>query len=90
MSDAFLDSFDDVIDLEIENFEVVFDEVDELNDEMIDEMIDKILSLSLLKFRLEASLIIFFAWCWRTCSCNLLFDSKTSSHCLQTTFLQID
>ena len=56
----FLDRFENVIDLEIENFEIVFDEiVVEIVDE-VDEIVVEILSLSLLKFRLETILIIFF------------------------------
>ena len=61
--DEFLDRFEDVIDLEIENFEVVFDEVVveivEIVDE-IDEIVVEILSLSLLKLRSEAILTTFF------------------------------
>ena len=58
--DEFLDRFEDVTDLEIENFEVVFDEiVVEIVDE-VDKIVVEILSFSLLKLRFEASLIIFF------------------------------
>ena len=60
MNDTFFDSFDDVIDLEIENFEIVFDEIVEIVNE-VDKIVVELLSLSLLKLRLEATLIIFFA-----------------------------
>ena len=83
----FLVCSENVTDLNIEIFDVVFDE---MFDEVVCEIVDKIveiLSLFLLKFRLE-TLIIFVAWCWRMCSWNLLFDSKIFSHCLQTTFRQ--
>ena len=94
----FLDRSWYVIDLNIENFEVLFDEVDEINEvdkvnvKTVDEIVDEILFFSLWKFRFEATLTIFlfinFVWCWRTCSCNLFLESKIFSHCLQTTFWQ--
>ena len=55
-----VDRSESVIDLEIENFEVVFDEiVVEIVDE-VDEIVVEILSFSLLKFRLETFLTFFF------------------------------
>ena len=65
--DEFLDRFENVIDLDIENFVVVFDEivveideiVNKIVDEIVDKIVDEILSFSLLKFRFE-TLIIFF------------------------------
>ena len=75
--------FENVIDLNIEIFDVVVDEI-------IDWIVCEILFFSLLKFRLETTLFIFFVvWCWRKCSWNLFFDSKIFSQCLQTTFWQI-
>ena len=57
LSDAFLDRFEDVNDLEIENFVVDFDEIVE---KIVDEIV-KFLSFSLLKFRFETiSTISFF------------------------------
>ena len=56
----FLDNSESVIDLDIENFVVVFDEiVVEIVNE-IDEIVDEILFLFLLKFRFETNLFIFF------------------------------
>ena len=54
------DHFENVTSLNIENLVVVLNEIDEIVCEIVDEIVDKILSLSLLKFRFEASLIIFF------------------------------
>ena len=87
VSDAFLDRSENVSNLDIENFVVVFDEIVEVVVELVDE-IDEILFFSLLKLRFEATLFIFFAWCWRTCSWSLFFESKILSQCLQTIFLQ--
>ena len=61
--DEFLDRSGNMTDSDIENFDIV---VDEMIDEIVCEIVE-ILSLSLLKFRFEATLFIFFAWCWRTC-----------------------
>ena len=58
--DEFLDRSESVTDLEIEVFVVVLSEIDEVVCEIVDEIVDEILSFSLLKFRFEASLIIFF------------------------------
>ena len=60
VSDAFLDRSENVSNLDIENFVVVFDEIVEVVVELVDE-IDEILFFSLLKLRFEATLFIFFA-----------------------------
>ena len=91
VSGAFLGSPGGVTGLDIENFGVVVGEViDGVVCEVVDEIVE-ILSLSLLKLRLEALTTSFFTglvWCWRRCSWSLFFESKTSSQCLQTAFLQ--
>ena len=90
--DEFLICFENVTDLDIENFVVVLSEIDEIVDEIVvDEIVVEILFFSLLKFRFEVLIISFFIdlmWCWRRCSWNLFFESKISSQCLQTIFLQ--
>ena len=89
VSGAFLGSSGGVTGLDIENFDVVVGEVVGGVVCEVVEVVGEVLFFSLLKLRPEA-LIIFFAWCWRTCSWSLLFDSKVFSQCLQTAFLQID
>ena len=60
-NDAILDRFENVIDLNIENFDIVIDEIiDEIVCEIV-EIVDEILFFFLLKFRFETSLTIFFA-----------------------------
>ena len=80
----FLVYSENVSNLDIENFDEI---VDEMIDEIVCEIVE-ILFFSLLKFRFETFLSIFFVWCWRMCSWNLFFDSKILSQCLQTIFLQ--
>ena len=61
VSDAFLDRFENVTNLNIENFDVVV--VDEIIDEIVCEIVDEIVEIlffSLLKFRFETFLSIFF------------------------------
>ena len=57
--DEFLICSESVTDLDIENFDVVVDEIDEIDEVVIVEML--FLFFFLLKFRLEATLFIFFA-----------------------------
>ena len=54
------DRFEIVTNLNIENFVVVFDEIVVEIVEIVDKIVDEILFFSLLKFRFETFLIIFF------------------------------